>query len=166
MTAAPRLWMMAAAMLIAGTGMAAAQGATIAFGGLKADTSAPVEVTADELSVNQADGTATFAGHVVVIQGDMRLSAARVAVVYGSADQREIESLEADGDVLLASGTDAAQAQKALYTIGSGVVELTGDVLLTQGANVISGQKLVVDLATGTGRMDGRVRTVLQPGGN
>ena len=144
--------------------LAGAQG--VAFGGLKADTSAPVEVTADELSVNQSDGTATFAGHVVVIQGAMKLAADKVLVVYGSTDRSRIEKLHASGGVTLASGTDAAEAKEAFYTIDSGTVELTGDVLLTQGQNVVSGQKLVVDLRTGTGRMDGRVRTILTPGGN
>ncbi|WP_420353073.1 hypothetical protein [Paenirhodobacter sp.] len=41
---------------------------------------------------------------------------------------------------------------------------MTGDVVLKQGPNVMSGQKLMVDLRSGTGRMDGRVRTILQPG--
>lgn len=55
---------------------------------------------------------------------------------------------------------------RAVYTIASGQIVLTGDVLLTQGQNVMSGQKLTVDLKTGTGAMDGRMRTILQPGGN
>ena len=71
-----------------------------------------------------------------------------------------------DLDVILASGADAAESTDAVYTIASGEVVLTGNVLLTQGGSTISGQKLTVDLTTGTGRMDGRVRTVLQPSGN
>jgi len=50
--------------------------------------------------------------------------------------------------------------------VTTGRLVMTGDVLLTQGASVMSGQKLDVDLKTGVGRMDGRVRTILQPGGN
>ncbi|MCB2115558.1 MAG: lipopolysaccharide transport periplasmic protein LptA [Rhodobacteraceae bacterium] len=156
--------LLSALLALSAPGLAQAQ--AIAFGGLKADTSAPVEVTADELYVNQSDGTATFAGNVVVIQGAMKLAAGKVLVIYGSADRSRIEELHASGGVTLASGTDAAEAKEAVYTIESGVVELTGDVLLTQGQNVISGQKLVVDLQSGTGRMDGRVRTILTPGGN
>ena len=166
MTARLRLTLMAVLAALACSGTAGAQTSNIAFGGLRADTSAPVEVTADQLSVDQGQGTATFVGNVVVIQGDMRLSASTVSVVYGSADRTRIESLKASGDVVLASGSDAAEAKEAIYSIESGVVELSGDVLLTQGANVISGQKLIVDLSSGTGRMDGRVRTILKPGGN
>lgn len=145
---------------------ALAQGAEVAFGGIRADTSLPVEVTADALSVSQTDGTAVFTGNVLVVQGEMRLSAERVEVVYGSADRSRIERLHASGQVTLVSGKDAAEAADAVYTIDSGAVEMTGNVLLTQGANTIAGQKLVVDLASGTGRMEGRVTTVLQPGGD
>ena len=52
----------------------------VAFGGMRADISAPVEVAADNLSVNQADGSAVFTGNVVIGQGEMRLSADSVTV--------------------------------------------------------------------------------------
>lgn len=144
-------------------GVAAQQ---LAFGGIRADTTAPVEVTADSLSVNQADGSATFSGNVVIGQGAMRLSAATVRVEYGAEGQNRIERLHASGGVTLVSEADAAEAREAVYTIATGEIVLTGDVLLTQGANVMAGQKLTVDLKSGTGAMDGRVRTILQPGGN
>ncbi|WP_347311795.1 lipopolysaccharide transport periplasmic protein LptA [Defluviimonas sp. SAOS-178_SWC] len=145
---------------------ALSQGAQLAFGGIRADPSLPVEVTADQLAVNQTDGTATFTGNVLVAQGDMRLSAAEVLVEYGNDDRTRIERLHATGGVTLVSGTDAAEAAEAVYTINSGDVVMTGNVLLTQGANTVAGQRLTVDLKSGTGRMEGRVKTVLQPGDN
>lgn len=166
MTISSRALCVALLVALAAPSAALAQGAEVAFGGLKADTTLPVEVTADTLSVNQTDGTATFSGNVLVVQGGMRLSADRVEVVYGNAERSRIERLHASGNVTLVSGKDAAEAADAIYTIESGDVEMTGNVLLTQGANTIAGQKLVVDLTSGTGRMEGRVKTVLQPGGN
>jgi lipopolysaccharide export system protein LptA len=142
------------------------QGAQIAFGGIKADPTLPVEVTSDSFSVNQTDGTALFTGNVLIAQGDMRLSAGEVRVEYAKDNRTRIERLLATGGVTLASGADAAEARDADYTISSGLVVMHGDVLLTQGVNAISGQVLTVDLATGTGKMEGRVKTVLQPGGN
>ena len=136
----------------------------VAFGGLRGDPTKPVEVTSDSLAVNQSDGTAIFAGNVLVIQGDMRLTAAELTVVYKADDQKKIDSLTATGGVTLTAGPDAAESRDAVYTIDSGQVVMTGDVLLTQGANIISGQKLTVDLKSGTGNMDGRVKTVLTPG--
>ena len=144
-----------------------AQGAQVAFGGIRADTSLPVEVTADQLMVNQTDGTATFSGNVLVAQGEMRLSAAEVLVEYGTEDRSRIERLHATGGgVTLVSGAEAAEGDSADYDVEAGIIVMTGNVLLTQGANTITGQMLTVDLKSGTGRMEGRVKTVLQPGGN
>lgn len=142
-----------------------AQGTGVTFGGMRADTTQPVEVSADRLAVNQNDGAATFTGNVIVGQGEMRLSAAEVRVEYATGDQRKIERLRATGGVTLVSGPDAAEAAEAVYTIDSGEVVLTGSVLLTQGQNALSGEKLTVNLKSGTGVMEGRVRTILQTGG-
>ena len=152
-------------LCVLGPAAALAQDAAISFGGLKQDTSLPVEVKADSLAVNQADGSATFTGNVLVGQGEMRLSAGTVRVEYGQGG-KSIEKLHATGGVTLASAKDAAEAREAVYTIGSGSVVMTGDVLLTQGASAISGQKLVIDLKAGTGRMEGGVSTIFVPGGN
>ena len=152
-------------LCVLGPAAALAQDAAIRFGGLKQDTSLPVEVKADSLAVNQADGSATFTGNVLVGQGEMRLSASTVRVEYGQGG-KSIEKLHATGGVTLASAKDAAEAREAVYTIASGSVVMTGDVLLTQGASAISGQKLVIDLKAGTGRMEGGVSTIFVPGGN
>ena len=142
------------------------QGATVAFGGIKSDTSQPVEVTADQLSVNQTDGTATFTGNVVVIQGDLRLGASTVRVEYATDDRTRVERIVASGGVTLVSAAEAAEAKDAVYTVANGQVVMTGDVLLTQNGGTIAGQKLSVDLKTGTGQMDGRVRTIISPKGS
>ena len=153
----------AGVLALADTGWA--QEAKIAFGDLAQDTTLPVEVTAETFSVNNADGTAIFSGNVVVIQGEMKLSAAEVRVQY-NADQSAIDQLIASGGVTIANLGDAAEAREAVYTIDSGVIVLTGDVLLTQGPSAMAGQKLTVNLKDGTGVMEGRVTTTFVPGGN
>lgn len=152
--------------LIAGAAITAppAQAQQLAFSGLQASASAPVEVTADSLSVNQTDGTAVFTGNVLVVQGGLRLQASSVTVDYAQADRSQIARLNASGGVTMVSPAEAAEAKQAVYDVAAGTVVMTGDVLLTQGANVMSGQRLRVDLRSGTGQMDGRVRTILQPG--
>ncbi|MCU0910927.1 MAG: LptA/OstA family protein [Rhodobacteraceae bacterium] len=144
-----------------------AQGTGVDFGGLRQDTSLPVEVNADELSVDQADGAAVFSGNVSVAQGDMRLSAGAVRVIYGAAADgaNRIDRLEATGGVTLVAGADAAESREAIYTVDSGVIVMTGDVLLTQGRSTITSQKLTVNLTEGRGVLEGGVRTIFQPGG-
>lgn len=149
--------------LIGATSPLFAQGTQVAFGALQQDTSAPVEVSADQLNVDQNTGEALFTGNVVVGQGDMRLSAPRVLVIY-QEDSAEIERMEATGGVTLVSGPDAAEASRADYSIGTGVIVMTGDVLLTQGRSAISGDRMTVQLDDGTAVVQGRVKTILQNG--
>lgn len=143
----------------------AAQGANVAFGTIRQDTSLPVEVTADNLSVDQATGTAIFTGNVLIGQGEMRLSASRVLVVY-RADAEGIARLEAKGGVTLVSGPDAAESERADYNIDNGIIVMSGNVLLAQGRNALSSDKMSVKLSDGTAQMSGRVKTVLQTGGD
>ncbi len=142
-----------------------AQGTQVAFGAIRQDTSAPVEVSADELNVDQTTGAAIFTGNVVIGQGEMRLSAPRVLVIYRE-DQAGIERMEATGGVTLVSGPDAAESQRADYSIDTGLIVMTGDVLLAQGQSAISSDRMTVNLDDGTARMQGSVKTILQTGNN
>ena len=143
---------------------ASATAQTVPFGGMKADTGAPVEMTADSLSVDQASGRATFRGNVVIGQGQMRLKADTVAVTYAEGGPQRIRSLHATGGVTLVNGPDAAEAKEAVYDVASGNIVLTGDVVLTQGQSILAGDRVEVNLSTGTAQAEGRVRSVLQPG--
>ncbi len=159
----------AAVILLASVSLGAAQTAQIKFGGPKQDPKLPVQVTADQLNVNQADGTAIFTGNVLVGQGNMKLAAPKVRVEYTQAvagSKGTISKVYASGGVTLTTGTEAAQGKDAVYTVASGQVEMTGDVVMTQGPNAISGQKLDIDLTTGIGQMQGRVQTVFHPQDN
>lgn len=153
-----------ATLLFASHGAAFAQ-TNVALGGIAVDTSAAIEVTADSLSVDQDTGTAIFIGNVIISQGDLRLTAGRVEVVYG-AENSEIARLIASEGVTFVTADEAAEAQLADYDITTGLLTLTGEVLLTQGASAISAGRMIINVADGTATMDGRVRTVLQQGGN
>ncbi|MEQ6202867.1 LptA/OstA family protein [Sulfitobacter sp. HNIBRBA2951] len=144
---------------------ALAQGASVAFGTIAQDTSLPVEVSSDELSVDQETGTAIFTGNVVIGQGDMRLSAGRVLVVYRETADG-IAKLEATGGVTLVSGNDAAESQRADYSIDEGTIVMRGNVLLAQGRSALSADTMTIRLRDGTARMSGNVRTRLQTGSN
>lgn len=135
----------------------------INLGGIRADSSAPVEVAADSLTVDQDTGTAVFSGNVVIGQGDLRLSASSVRVIYDEATG-DITKLNASGGVTFVTATEAAEAQTAVYDLTSGTIVLTGDVLLTQGASALSANQMTVNVNTGTAQMSGRVRTVFQQG--
>ena len=144
---------------------AQAQGTEVVFGTVQQDTSLPVEVSADSLSVSQNDGSALFTGNVVIGQGEMRLSAPRVLVFY-TENQSGVERLQATGGVTLVNGDQAAEAETAEYEVNRGTIRMVGNVLLTQGANTLVSDSMDVDLEAGTALMNGRVRTVFQSGDN
>ncbi|WP_101067101.1 LptA/OstA family protein [Roseovarius salinarum] len=142
---------------------AAAQGAEVAFGGAGQARDLPVEISADNLTVNQNDGAAEFTGDVFIGQGDMRLSAPRVRVIYRENSDR-IARLEATGGVTLVSGDDAAEAARADYDVENGTIDMRGDVLLVQRNTTLTAERMTVDTVAGTARISGRVKTVIGAG--
>jgi len=146
-------------------GTAANAQTNIDLGGISADPKAPVEVSADNLSVDQDSGTAVFSGNVVIGQGDLRLSAGSVRVVYSDSTGDIAQLLATDG-VTLVTDSEAAEAATADYNLTTGILTLSGSVLLTQGASALSAEQMTIDLNSGRAQMSGRVRTVFQQDGN
>lgn len=142
-----------------------AQGTRLAFGSVQQDSSEPIEVSADQLEVDQNTRVATFTGDVIIVQGEMRLSAPKVVVVYRE-DKTGIESLEATGGAMLVSAEDAAEADRADYDVDAGQIVMIGNVLLTQEANALAADRMTVRLDDGTAVMQGRVKTILNSGEN
>lgn len=135
----------------------------INLGGIRADSTAPVEVAADSLSVDQDSGTAVFTGSVVIGQGDLRLSAGTVRVVYTEKTGNIAQLIASDG-VTFVTTTEAAEAQDADYNLITGILTLTGDVLLTQGTSALSSDEMTINVNSGSAQMSGRVRTIFQQG--
>lgn len=135
----------------------------INLGAVNADPTAPVEITADNLSIDQTSGSAVFDGNVVLGQGNLRLSAGRVEVIYNDTSG-DISRLSATGGVTFVTDTEAAEATSAEYNLDAGTLQLSGDVLLTQGASVISADRMTIDLASGAAQMQGNVRTIFAQG--
>jgi lipopolysaccharide export system protein LptA len=139
-----------------------AQNAGIALSPITIDASQPVEVTADNLTVDQNSNSAVFLGNARVVQGDLILAADKIMVIY-NAEQSAIERVEATTNVVFTNGSEIAEAQSGVYYVDQGTVNLAGDVVLVQGINAISGDALKMDLKTNRGTMSGNVRTVFVP---
>jgi lipopolysaccharide export system protein LptA len=144
-----------------------AQQVKLPFGGMTHDTKQAVEIVADSFTISQNRGSAEFVGNVVVGQGDLRLSAGKIEVEYAVEDglaTGRIGQMVASEGVTVVSGTEAAEAQRATYSIDQGKILLEGNVLLTQGENALSGQKIVIDLRDGSAQVLGRVKTIFNAG--
>lgn len=151
-----------AVTLILNTAPVLAQGTGIALSPIKIDASQPVEITADNLTVEQNSNSATFEGNARAVQGNLIFSAQKILVLYNAA-QSAIERIEATKDVMFTNGSEIAEAQNGTYNVGSSTVNLAGDVVLVQGSNAISGDALKLDLKSNRGTMSGNVKSVFVP---
>lgn len=132
--------------------------------GLTADPTQPIEVEADQLSVDQTTGVAVFSGNVRIKQGELRVTAPKATLTYNE-DRTEIQTVHLEGGVTLTNGVEVVQGQDAVYTVPDGMVVVTGDVVVTQGPSTIAGPRLTYNLEAGSGVMDGgRVQSVFVPG--
>tara|TARA_B110000238_G_scaffold10896_1_gene10827 strand:+ start:601 stop:1005 length:405 start_codon:yes stop_codon:yes gene_type:complete len=132
------------------------------LGGFSPDPEAPIEMTADKLTVNQLDGSAQFESNVVISQGDIHIAAELVTVTY--LKDGGIDQLNATGGVIFVTQTESAEAETADYDLTNRQLIMSGGVSLIQGQRAISADKMSIDLETGAALMEGRVRTTLSRG--
>lgn len=144
----------------------------------KADSSKPIELSADRGTLDQNSGVTTWDGNVIVNQGTLQLKADHVVVTRNSAGEQ----------VLLATGKPATFRQKVEgkneyingrgnridYDSKSGVAVLTGNALVTRGQDSVAGAVITYNTQTElyqvsgsnpkvTGDGKGRVTVILQP---
>lgn len=135
------------------------------------DSSLPIEISADRLTVEQASRQALFTGNVEAVQGDMTLRADELVVAYdleagGDAGQA-IRRIEARGNVVIASPEETARAQRAVYDVPAGRIVLEEQVVLVRGEDVVEGARLEIDLGSERAVMTAagttRVRALFHP---
>lgn len=140
-------------------GSAAVAQTSVTLGEVGTGSGAPIEVDAENLTVDQASGQAVFSGSVVVSQGDLRIAAGSVTVQYDD-ESGQITGLVAGQGVTFVTPTDAAEAQRAEYDLIREYLVLTGGVLLSQGSLAISADRMEINMKTGSAQLTGNVRTV------
>ena len=173
-----------AGLLLTGIVMIAAPAAAqFAAGG------GPIDITANELELVDAQHLAIWRGDVEALQGKNRMRADVLNIYFagtpasgGSAkgsggvapgrNWGKVQRVTAEGNVFYISPTQTARGDHGLYEQGSDSITITGDVIVVQGQSVVHGDKLVIDMKTnratmvsdarGTGA-HGRVRGIFYP---
>ena len=147
----------------------------------------PIDMSANELELVDAQHLAIWRGAVDALQGQNRLRADVVNIYFngkasagaasgsGAAPGRnwgKVDHMVADGHVYFVSPTQNARGDHAVYDLGPDTITLTGDVVVEQGQSVIHGAKLIIDVHTGHATMastgqasasSGRVRGIFYP---
>src|SRR5262245_44750549 len=141
-------------------------GETPAFG---RDSRQPVDVTSEQLYVNDAAKTALFTGGVVAVQGDSTLKAPELHLAYegkaaselASADAQQsqessrLSRLVAKSGSVVTIGTDRrVTSDEAEFDAKADTALFTGNVVVNQQKNVLQGKRLFVDRKTGKSRLE------------
>lgn len=129
----------------------------------------PVEITSDELSLDQENGIAVFSGNVIIGQGKITMTCQEMRVEYGPdpvTGRNEIQIIRIFASVTFVSKSDAAESDNAVNDLNAETLVMTGNVLVTQGTTALSSDKLTYNLQLGNGMMTSRVKAILQTGDN
>ena len=152
-----------------------------------APSGGPIDLSANELELVDAQHLAIWRGDVDALQNRNRLRADVLNIYFngqpssgaappqGASPGRnwgKVERMVAEGHVYFVSPTQNARGDHAVYELGPDTITLTGDVIVEQGQSVIHGDKLVIDVHTGHATMvsssdahttAGRVRGIFYP---
>jgi lipopolysaccharide export system protein LptA len=150
------------------------------------NSSAPVDISADEQEVITSQCKTIFRGAVEVLQDKARMRAATMTVYNrrkvpgktsspnGNNDCGDVDRVEADGNVFYVTPDQTVRGDHAVYTYDNDTIIVTGDVVAVQGQDVARGDRMTIKTKTNdvkmesntTGRGKPRVRAVLYPDQN
>ncbi len=130
------------------------------------DADGPVDITADELEVQNKACMSIWRGKAEALQGQARLRADELKAVFetkpgaagatGSGACGDLIRMEARGSVYyVTSKEQRVRGDAATYDAAGETVTMTGDVVAVQGQNVLRGTRMVFNTKTGEGRMLG-----------
>jgi lipopolysaccharide export system protein LptA len=127
----------------------------------------PIEVTADQFTVDEANNEAVFDGRVVISREGLDMRAQTVRISYGEGGQTDIRSLIATGNVRIRAAGQDATGDRATFDPSTQILKLTGNVRVSSVQGTVSGPDLTIDLARNTsvfsGGSGGRVTGVFTP---
>ena len=145
----------------------------------------PIDITADELELVDAQHLAIWRGDVEALQGRNRMRGDILNIYFsgnpsptgasGGAPGRnwgKVQKVVADGNIFFVSPSQTARGDHALYDLPSDSITITGDVIVSQGQSVVHGDKMVIDVKSGHATMvssakgrgaPGRVRGIFYP---
>ena len=136
--------------------------------GLGPSSDGPIDITADELEVQNKTCISTWRGKAEALQGDARLRADVLKAILavktaapgtsagGTSACGEMMRMEATGNVYyVTSKNQRVRGDVGVYDVQAETVTLTGDVVAVQNENVLRGSRMVFNTNTGEGRMVG-----------
>ncbi|HGM2830930.1 TPA: lipopolysaccharide transport periplasmic protein LptA [Neisseria gonorrhoeae] len=127
---------------------------------LQSDSRRPIQIEADQGSLDQANQSTTFSGNVIIRQGTLNISASRVNVTRGG------KSVRAEGSPVRFSqtldggkGTVRGQANNVTYSSAGSTVVLTGNAKVQRGGDVAEGAVITYNTKTEVYTINGSTKS-------
>lgn len=145
---------------------------------LKSDTSQPIQIVADHLTVDQKTMTSTFTGRVVITQGSLTANSNSATASQDAAGNKYVHLVgtpvtfsqkQDDGEMM------NGQCNVFDYSTKDNMAILTGRARINKGGNLVMGDKLTYNTQTQiynaisnnangvNATKSGRVTVILQP---
>ncbi len=151
--------------------------------------SAPINIEADQMISRAKTNSVIFQGNVDARQGELLIRTDRMTVYYSPEETGspgpgpgggDVEKLICTGNVQISQGDWLGTGKRMDYFAKERKVVLTGNARAWQGQNMVSGKTITYYLDEGrsivegpasangrkSGKKSGRVKAVIQPGGD
>jgi len=126
-----------------------------------------LHVQARTMEFDFRQGQLLYKGAVAVQHGDVSMRADELKITFEPKNPRQVQKIEARGDVHVDHQTETASGRLAVYDPQRATITLTGDARLGSGPNTVQGEKVVVYLDQGRavveGGESGPVRAYIEP---
>ncbi len=133
---------------------------------LRLETANAVITARDTLEYWDKRQLAVARGEAIVVGSEGRLRADILTAHIAKSGKRDIEQIDAFGNVLISTGTEIAQGDEGVYNPNTEIATLCGNVKITRGKNQLNGACAEVNLKTGNSRLIGdgkRVKGIITP---
>ncbi|MDB2414707.1 hypothetical protein N9W34_02940 [Rickettsiales bacterium] len=129
----------------------------------KHNTSLPIEITADDLSVRPNKDIAIFTGNVEAKQGKLLVNADEMTVFYSKKKKSKskvkkgndaaIDRIVTKGNVSFKTPKEVVRGDRGVLDVVKNIIVIEGNVAVSTGNHVVRGQQLVYNLLTGQASM-------------
>lgn len=150
--------------------LAAAEPATTtAAGGTNASPRGNLLITADFFEFTSSNKVAVYTGHVRVVDPPVSTNdrpttlTCKLLTVKLPSQGTKIESILAEGDVVLDQGDSHATGARAVYRASTDILELTGDPVLVTSNAVLKADMVILDRGNNRMRASGHVVMTVKP---
>jgi lipopolysaccharide export system protein LptA len=119
-----------------------------------AQPGSPIEIFSDQFDYAEKTGRGVYRGHVRVAGTNLALTSEILTVLVPGTDRR-LQSMVAETNIVCGYSTIRATAQRATYSVDTGLVHLTGHPTWQDGLRQGRGDELMLDRTNSIFRADG-----------